>query len=253
MSQRDLPFSAKRALCVLFAALLFLQSACSRAQSQYPPYPEKWSWFPARSTPAVGASELRQLPNGDLLVSYGLLDEDGGEDVSFFELRRFASVEAAFGEYIPGQEQPRVELPGNLLATIQTSSPCDRGTLSGVILRGPDGAQLAKKAIVLLLDQEVEYREMTCEEREYPALRSKVEILTPSGLIALKDGTLLVPSIGSGVVIRLDRELQTKQLAAPQRVVVLDVSELSAKRRAYFSGKEPTWKGFFEYLQKDLL
>jgi hypothetical protein len=251
-SWRRSRFSAKRTLCVLLAVFLSLQAACSQAQAQYPPYPEKWSWFPNRSTPKVGASELRLLPNGDVLVSYDLLDGDEGEEVSFFALRRFASVEAAFGEYIPGQEQPRVELPGNLLATFHTSSPCDRGTFSAVMLRGPDGELLARKAIVVLLDQEIEYREMTCEEREYPALRSKVEVLTPSGLMALRDGTLLVPSVGSGVVIRLDRELKTKEMAAAPRVVVLDASELWAKRRAYFSGKQPTWKGFFEYLQKDL-
>jgi hypothetical protein len=245
-------FNTRRTLCVLLAVFLSLQAACSRAQAQYPPYPEKWSWFPNRSTPKAGASELRLLPNGDVLISYGLLGGEEREEVTFFGLRRFAGVEAAFGEYIPGQEQPRVELPGNLLATIETSGGCDRGVFSAVILRAPDGALLAKKAIVVLLDQEISYREVLCEDRENPAFNSRVQIVTPLGLMALQDGTLLVPSVGSGVVIRLDGKLLTKETSAPQRVVVMDASELLEKHRMYFSGNGSTWKGFFEYLQKDL-
>jgi hypothetical protein len=246
-------FSTNRAVHTLLVAVLCLQSACSLAQTQYPPYPERWSWFPNRSTPAVGSSKLRWLPNGDVLVSYDLLGQNGEEeeDVSFFELRKFASVEAAFGEHIPGQQRRKVELPGKLLARTVSSSGCDRGLFSSVSLLAPDGKQIEKKAMVALLDQEIEYDELVCEGRDYPAFKSNVEIVTPVGILPLQDGTLLIASVGSGIVVRLDRQLRTREASANQRVIVMDAAELLTKHKEYFSGKEPTWKGFFEYLKRE--
>lgn len=249
-------------LIVLVGFATLLISGCEAAEKSqnYPPYPAVWDWMPDRTNTERGFSTLRLMRNGDVLVTYVSRREEtppAMENIAFFGRTSFPSVEAVFdGQFRPNDDHKRISLPDGMIVEGMAYTECTRGVGSQVIVRSSSGEVMQSKTFLLLLKEPIQSESVECEETEQPGFQSRLSVLRPTGLLALADGTFLVVDGISGVVLRLDQNLDIKSSRLGTEIFAMSPEQLEQelRARAKMAPDRPVdWKPFFEALQLRLI
>ncbi|MCI0420908.1 MAG: hypothetical protein L0312_17040 [Acidobacteria bacterium] len=198
--------SSSIALCTFVAATALGMARCYG--STFSAYADVWDWQPSIADPESVRLHFRALPDGDVLVSADI--NDGSESSSpqqhlaFFSRRSFQSVEEVFNGQNPDWvDTPYVERPGgNLLRGIALDD-CTRGVGSGLYLQDASGQTLRGTALILLLREPKRRPAIHCEDQAKSGFQSDTVILSPTRLLSLRDGTVLIGDREVGLVLRV--------------------------------------------------
>lgn len=233
-----LALQAVAVLVVWFAIGLVLTPAeakeISNARS-FPPYPDRWELAVPQSEKPISNLRARMLPNGDVLFSYqACCGKNPWRTLTFFEGRRYASVEEAFkGEYPPPINTWQYELGSRqtirTFGTGRQSRGCydgleayvsvHEGPINSTAIRSP----VLQKTVLYFLDEPQDYESQPhCNESR--TFRAWAESLGGS-LVPLRDKTFLLVDREHSVAIRMDERLQTRSSMLGDRLFVVDTSE----------------------------
>jgi len=213
--------SHRGALSSILSALLCIASSASAQISIRQAYPAVWDLTPSSVAMEHQNVRLRWLPDGDVLVEYR------SHAVSFFSRREFRSTEDAFGgKYPPPDGRHRVTLPNGRIVVSLAQQECARGLGSQLIVRDKSENVVVKKSLLVVLDQPRLNPTVQCEEEQEAPFRSSVVILRPVQLLPLSDNTFLVTDMITGIVLRLDADLNSRSDLIGRRVFFSDPGEL---------------------------
>jgi len=222
------------------------------ASKSYPPYPDVWSWSP-QQPPIDGFTHarLRRMPKGDILVS--VIQQSGTTvDIlgiaTFFENRRFASVESAFsGRFPPPDDTSRPKLRDNLYASSRGEgiNSCSRGIHDALRIEDGKGYVVLEKTALVVLPAARTSKVLTCEERSTGDFTYQVQPIV-GRLLALEDGTFLVVDSESGLVLRFTHRLETRSTMLGRTLFMVDANFLDRRFREHLAKHRgnPDWREF---------
>lgn len=227
------------------------------SEKTYPPYPEVWHWeYPIESTDANPElpSSLFMLSNGDVLVSKEKKLLFGGQSTSyipdaFFPLdvtRDKGVMHLSDGIQVGGVKASgdRIKLSSGLtvvsVGSYTAHGHCDHGPIDYFFYtrdekKGRYGG--TSKVIFIILDKpkqrmwdrpkplpgsDVEVD--PCTEEGPPGYTTRVEAVWGGDMLALDDGTFLLP-MGYGLIVRFDEHFNTKSHLLNRSFFVFDTND----------------------------
>jgi hypothetical protein len=167
---------------------------------------------------------------------------------TFFENRRFASVESAFsGRFPPPDDTSRPKLRDNLYASSRGEgiNSCSRGIHDALRIEDGKGYVVLEKTALVVLPAARTSKVLTCEERSTGDFTYQVQPIV-GRLLALEDGTFLVVDSESGLVLRFTHRLETRSTMLGRTLFMVDANFLDRRFREHLAKHRgnPDWREF---------